>query len=506
MEGPGTCEQRSLTEIEAVASLVCDAATVKPHRVQAIGRWAAKHTKFPPPATLHESIKLVLTDSLGLHAVSNRSFANCDLILKEDALVRVFDLPLDARGQLERRFGPKAPFVAPAISMDWPSVPDEVIEATLNLFWAHPLMDAGRSSAMITENLQLCERLRQWNDALQRWNAPDLLRFLHVVDLNIHRDDEEPGNASYTGLFVLGSKFSHSCAPNSSWSFSKDGCLQYHAIRPIAQGEPFTFSYIGNGMNMIVSTLLRRRRLGALWFVCQCSRCCGPDLARRMRCPKCGEAQCLPVYVKGDQMAPDWTCRQSPLQELVPDATTWQCSACAATVSAEELPLKAEEELGEHVPRAMQGPPENADEDAAGLVQLRNRAVEKLGDNHWTTMLATFAWLQKSYVLLRKAPTIAFSEADLQGACSAVASWLQEATAQNLEQQLSALFIALRLAQNLGGSLRPWGYDPKDPLGGGFASARLSSHGWKIGDDFVQGPDEAADERAMQRRGPRSFA
>merc|ERR1712079_57823 len=184
--------------------------------------------------------------------------------------------------------------------MDWSSISDEVRQATLSLFWAHPLMETG-SPGMRTDNFQMCEQLRQCKASLpEQWDASDLLRFLHVVDLNIHRDDEEPGNASYTGLFVLGSKFSHSCAPNSSWSFSKDGCLQYHAIRPIAEGEPFTFSYIGDGMNMIVSTLLRRRRLGALWFVCQCSRCCGPDLARRMRCPECGEVQCLPVYAKGE--------------------------------------------------------------------------------------------------------------------------------------------------------------------------------------------------------------
>jgi hypothetical protein len=168
--------------------------------------------------------------------------------------------------------------------------------------------------------------------------------------------------------------------------------------------------------------------------------------------------------------------------------------------------LKAEAELNELVPRAMQGPAENADEDAAALVQLRNGAVAKLGNNHWATVLATFAWLQKSYVLLRRAPIVAFSEADLQGACSAVASWLQVAAAKNLEQRLSALFIALRLAENLGGGLRSWGYDPTDPLGSGVARARLSAHGWTVGSDFVQGPDEAADERMVQRNGPRSFA
>jgi len=502
MEGHDTREQQSLSELEAVAALVCDAATVEPLKIPLIGHWAAKHAKWPRPDKLQEFMKLIKTDSLGLHAVANRCFDIGDLLLKEDAVLRIPDLPMADRGQLERMFGPKAPFVAPAVSIDWPKVSNEVIEATLKLFWAHPLMDVGRQSRSVTENLQMCERLRQWKQSLQqRWDAPDILRFLHIVDLNIHRDDEEPGNANYTGLFVLGSKFSHSCEPNSSWSFSKDGCLQYHAIRPIAKGEPFTFSYIGNGMNMVVSTLLRRRRLGSLWFVCQCSRCSEPDLVRRMSCPKCGAAECLPVYTNGHALAPEWTSKQSPLQELVPDAKLWQCSACGVTASAEELPLEAEEELGEHVVRAMQGPLENVAEDAAALLQLRKQSRAKLGDNHWTTVLATFAWLQKSYVLLRRAPIIDFSEADLQRACSAVASWLQVAAAKNLEQQLSALFIALRLAQNLGGGLGSWGYDPTDPLGNGFASARLSVHGWKICADSVEGPDETANENMMQGNG-----
>ena len=57
-----------------------------------------------------------------------------------------------------------------------------------------------------------------------------------------------PHNAEFTGIFLLGSKFSHSCAPNASWSFDSAGRLQYRAIRSIAAGEVLTFSYVGNGI------------------------------------------------------------------------------------------------------------------------------------------------------------------------------------------------------------------------------------------------------------------
>lgn len=60
----------------------------------------------------------------------------------------------------------------------------------------------------------------------------------------LHR---RPQNAEFTGIFLLGSKFSHSCAPNASWAFDAAGHLQYRAIRPIAPLEVLTFSYVGNG-------------------------------------------------------------------------------------------------------------------------------------------------------------------------------------------------------------------------------------------------------------------
>lgn len=475
---------------------VCDLATVAPERAAGLSRWAALRVKWPEPGRLHESIQLRVGDGLGLHAVSRCSFNTGDLVLKEDALLRIPDLPKASRMQLERRFGARAPFLSPALAVDWQGVSEEVRRATLDYFWAHPLMDAGRQDEVFTENLQACESIKQWSEPLrQRWDAYELLRFLHIVDLNIHRDDEEPQHNGFSGIFVVGSKFSHSCAPNCSWSFSEDGCLQYRAIRPIAPGELFNFSYIGNGMNLIVSTLSRRHRLASLWFTCQCSRCIGPDLARQMRCPKCSSTMCLPEYEVPDGMTTDWSSKHR-LHELIPDANSWRCSSCGSTTAAAEMPLKTEEELSEIVPQVMQGSFETASEDAVALTRLRQKAASTVGTAHWTFVLASFAWLQKCYIMLRKDPLIQFSEADLQGVSTAVACWLEAAARQNTEQRFSALFIALRLAGNVGGRLQLWGYDPVEPLAGClWAGARMAAHGWRPCEDGVEGPEEAGARR-----------
>ena len=117
----------------------------------------------------------------------------------------------------------------------------KLCEACLRLFYA----PAERSRG----HLEACEELLRSFSALKStgWSASELLKFLHVVDLNIHKDDERPEHAAHAAIFVFGSKFSHSCAPNSTWSFDSMGRLRYKAIRPIEKGELLSFSYVGNG-------------------------------------------------------------------------------------------------------------------------------------------------------------------------------------------------------------------------------------------------------------------
>uniref|UniRef100_A0A7S4QBV7 Uncharacterized protein n=2 Tax=Alexandrium monilatum TaxID=311494 RepID=A0A7S4QBV7_9DINO len=259
-------------------------------------------------------------------------------------------------------------------------------------------------------------------------------------------------------------------------------------------------------MNLMVSTVERRRRLSSLWFVCQCSRCAGPDLVRQMRCPSCGAPRCLPDYGgEGGRQAGasgDWAAGR-PLHELVPDAASWSCRACGGASPASAMPLGEEEELGELVPRAMQGAAEHAGRDSVILAQLRARAASAFGEGHWTFALATFAWLQKCYLQLRCEPLVAFSEADLRRGCSAVAAWLEACAPENAEQRYSALFVALRLAREVGGGPCSWGYDPADPLGGGLCAAeRVRAHGWRLSEQAVEGGETGgAPQRGAGARG-----
>jgi len=447
------------------------------------------------------------TEDWGVHLVARRHFECGDKLLSEEPLLRMPDASPIVRRTLEQNLGHHASFMMPALCVDWESVDEEEREAILTLFFAHPLM-AGKSG---DQAYHACDALWRTRSELQRmFSTEELFRFLHIVDLNIHRDDEHPQNANFTGIFIFGSKFSHSCAPNCSWSFDRSGRLQYHAVRPIKAGELLTFSYVGNGMNLLVSTLDRRRRLSCLCFVCRCSRCSGPDLSRKMRCPSCKDpGGCLPLYddlSEPSPIAPGGA--MTPAMEA--DAPCWQCEACGKVFKPQAMPLADESELAELVPKALTA--DASEELASGqnqqldLRRLASRAARSLGPRHWTHILASFGWLRLALVQLRTEPVIYWSEEELQLASRIVASWLQVSTPDNADQRMSALFLAMRLAHDLGGTLSDWGYDAKDPLGGGLKSLeRLQEHGFRLASDgSVLGPERGEEEEERRGSNPQS--
>ncbi|CAJ1338158.1 unnamed protein product [Effrenium voratum] len=333
-------------------SLICHESVRNGDHFQ---RWAEKRLRGSVQE-VSKSFELRHSDALGVHAVARSAISAGDLIIAEDALLRILPLK-DAARRLLERFGDLEGFLQPALGVDWGSTDKEVREAALELFYAHPITERrSQESAHITA----CEELLQMWPPLRAtgWSPAQLLRFLHIVDLNIHKD-ERPSHAEFTGIFVLGSKFSHSCEPNASWSFDQRGRLQYGAIRPIAAGEVLTFSYVGNGMNLITSTLVRRQRLATLCFICRCERCKGPDLARPLPCPRC-RGECLPCYPDQDESG--FGIHGSRC-DAIEDAVLWRCTGCEAQVPASELPLQAEAELAELVPQVMQAPPDSASED-----------------------------------------------------------------------------------------------------------------------------------------------
>lgn len=484
-------------------------AQFKPGAAEGFKRYAQKCLKYPPRNKLQDILELRGDDKLGVHAAARCDIEIGALILSEEPILKVPDAAPESKQRLRRSFGDRSAFLSPAVGMQWDAVDEETFRDMMKTFFVHPLMEQ-MESPQVQTNLQACKEIIAQHEPLKRKSIDpmDLLRFLHIVDLNIHRDDEVPESAAFTGIFVFGSKFSHSCAPNCAWSFSREGRLQYHAVRPIAKGDLLTFSYIGTGMNLLCSTLERRRRLAGLWFICQCSRCLGPDLARRMRCPKCGAAGgCLPEYPEApfSPTDPDSE-RISP--NNIWEAKTWKCTSCSARSLHSDMPCHDESDLIRLVPEAMMkgGPPGAAAGEARLFLQLKQRAEKTVGPHHWTYALAGFAWLQRSLVRLRNDPFIEHSEAEFQRVSKDVAKWLETAAPDNVEQRLSALFASVRLEHNLGGGLAAWGYDPADPLGGGYRSLeRLRDHGWRLSiDGAVIGPEvEEQNERAAASSGRR---
>lgn len=77
------------------------------------------------------------------------------------------------------------------------------------------------------------------------------------------------------GLFpAVGLCINHSCAPNVSYTFSADGCMEYRTMKPIAAGEELCVEYID------ISTSTQSRRLNLQekrFFLCMCERCSAFD-------------------------------------------------------------------------------------------------------------------------------------------------------------------------------------------------------------------------------------
>ena len=88
-----------------------------------------------------------------------------------------------------------------------------------------------------------------------------------------------------TALFELGAIFAHACDANARF-VAIDGYGCHVAVRPIEAGEFVNANYLGS--MCIMSHPMRQRALfERKLFHCTCERCCGPDRARGVPCPRC---------------------------------------------------------------------------------------------------------------------------------------------------------------------------------------------------------------------------
>lgn len=147
---------------------------------------------------------------------------------------------------------------------------------------------------------------------------PLVSKLVSISNTNAHayRGDQSKseGTVSFTGvpfdfdavaLFDRGSKIEHSCLPNTTYS-SASGFLTCKAIRPVAEGDRVSISYLGEVFAQ-PRDARRAKLLGERHFACECSRCQAVDECRPLPCPNC---RCVgPSFQLGDGT---WRCLRCP--------------------------------------------------------------------------------------------------------------------------------------------------------------------------------------------------
>lgn len=212
---------------------------------------------------------------------------------------------------------------------------------------------------------------------------------LMVMATNAHAFESEKGR--FVGLYPLGSKLAHSCAPNALQTFEGTKLVHY-VLQDIAPGELITINYgFADDIRSVFPTPLRRNRLEvSKFFVCKCKRCVAPDTNRIMLCPKCGKA----AVVKHDfeeteepREAEEPKSDEAPKtpNELGP-AYPYKCLDCSAVFAPSDMPLHAEQELAESVAQLgelLMTPDTDRDALYDAVEKCLSTSDAKLGTEHW---------------------------------------------------------------------------------------------------------------------------
>eukprot|EP01012_Entosiphon_sulcatum_P029092 TRINITY_DN3535_c1_g2_i1.p3 TRINITY_DN3535_c1_g2~~TRINITY_DN3535_c1_g2_i1.p3 ORF type:complete len:465 (-),score=106.06 TRINITY_DN3535_c1_g2_i1:959-2353(-) len=317
--------------------------------------------------------------------------------------------------------------------------------------------------------LGACGEIHQRVPDFAYLTAQKLVRFLLIVDVNLHKDHHGER------LYYYATKFAHSCNPNMYWAGPEGAILQYCAMRPIKAGEMLTFSYIGYAFNMVRGTAQRRRELQQLGFVCQCQRCTQADLSRRMRCPVCGDSSAvrLPVPEAGTEEAAMLTGRrptssqgtqhiqarlEAEMQSLaVQDAAKpWKCGGCQRTWSDAEMPLLTEAHFGhlvthEYLPRlqAAPGAPVGGVEQLNAASRMLEACTAVLGENHWASVLMTYTLLATYHTQLKarqqqqqQGQQELLPANRVLGLCDTLMAWFTECIPGSMQQSKAAALVA----------------------------------------------------------------
>ena len=138
----------------------------------------------------------------------------------------------------------------------------------------------------------------------------------------------------------------------------------------------------------------RRRGLAKLQFVCNCSRCSAPDIARSIPCSACKKEDGLvPCYDEVQNVCTAGKCIM-PLVTVdqFKDAQKWECQFCGFVTSPPDHLEKVEEELYQSVTSSFGNPTKSS---PVLLDALHFDARKKLGPYHWLSLAAAFLRLAR---------------------------------------------------------------------------------------------------------------
>eukprot|EP00756_Hemistasia_phaeocysticola_P012482 Hpha_TRINITY_DN15203_c0_g2::TRINITY_DN15203_c0_g2_i2::g.65310::m.65310 len=164
------------------------------------------------------------------------------------------------------------------------------------------------------------------------------------------------------GLFRLGSKLSHSCAPSAVY-VHKAGKVRFTAGRDISAGELVSFSYRGELEFLELPAHKRQEELRKyFFFTCMCDRCLRSDPLRSIAC------DCKP----GAFITPEGT------------SDAWECAECCRRFTPEQMSTKLEEEARlEKAVEEATGASVKEDGMLQRLGQVLETVRSTLGERHW---------------------------------------------------------------------------------------------------------------------------
>ena len=325
---------------------------------------------------------------LGRSLVATRSF-NADDVVLTDAPVLHWDgdsLPADIAELFQGDVG-----------KEFPTVPVCLIAAMAAYAQAPQLGDARRAvDDMCSPDVPLgvaawelleCARViaRRFVDDSKE-AAARVARAAMAAKVNAHRAPDGQWR-----LFPTASKLAHSCDPNTMYMPLR-AC--FVAVRRIAVGELITFSYLGGPLLMARSSIRQSRLVKSHLFVCQCSRCRGEDLSRKLRCPTKG---CSGAAVRrsSELLLSD----DDAAQEHTPP---WHCGECRWNGTDAELApvMQRESEIEQVVLGWTSG---GVKYKFGSLIATLTNAVDALGPLHWTVAAGCFHLGQYCWLLSRLA-------------------------------------------------------------------------------------------------------